>query len=143
MFFDQDDGKRYPCKKERADPEARASHIHWGIHRWLCGNSLLCNEMSEIVHITFEKLTGLRGKLEGWFECDPKSIDQSVPIIFDRPKFGCVVFRQQGKDIRLFYPKGTAWTDKVSFVEHFRHGVNFLISIDGRGEPIKHSNSPN
>lgn len=101
--------------------------------------------MSEIVHITFEKLTGLKGTIDAVVECkDPGRIDLRLPIVY----IGYLgiqkrlVFRQTPN---WFYMKLVDLAGFKNYHEHFKYGTNFLIKewSNGRGEPIKHSNSPN
>lgn len=87
--------------------------------------------MSQIVHITFEKLTGLKGDIEGCFICDLADCDRinkALPVIF----------REGHKDIlgnnMLLFTQGNHWFTLTvqdnqfhNYLEHFLYGVNFLI----------------
>jgi len=81
--------------------------------------------MAEIVHITFEKLTGLKGTIEGIFVCEDK-VDPSLPLVFNAFLMHNMtfVFTQDGKYI---YMRLVNWRDTVNYFEHFIHGVNFII----------------
>lgn len=105
--------------------------------------------MSEIVHITFEKLTGLKGTIEGDFIAYNFGLwdtlfDKSLPVVFltDGP-YGDLVFRQGYK---YFVLRPAQQKEIGNYSEHFKHGVNFLIKewSNGRGERITvNSQSPN
>lgn len=88
--------------------------------------------MSEIVHITFEKLTGLKGTIEGDFIATnfglwSPMVDTSLPVIFltDGPlddSKGQLFFRQGEKYFLL-----KALFMNCNYREHFTSGTNFLI----------------
>jgi hypothetical protein len=94
--------------------------------------------MSEIVHITFEKLTGLKGTIEGEF-------------IVSRPvKSGVVVYKGFNCRTKKFYFSGgmtilcARKEDTADYSEHFSGAVNLLIAKYGRGGGVKiNSQSPN
>ena len=98
---------------------------------------------TEIIHITFEKITGLKGTFEGDFICeDFHKLDKRLPLIFNAfiVSKGEFVFVQDG---RYFYmrPVNPGWT--LNYVEHFYYGVNFLIkewSNGGGGIKINSQN---
>lgn len=99
---------------------------------------------SEIVHITFEKLTGLKGTIEGWFECHPEAIDETIPLILINDDLPTLVFEQAEDNFIYITPVEPVAIP--NFKEHFQYGVNFLIKewSYGRGaSAIKHSISPN
>jgi hypothetical protein len=84
--------------------------------------------MPEIIHITFEKLTGLPGTIEGYFLTDfnDSMPNYHSPIVFEsfrmfRNEF---TFRQ---DCYLFILRPVSQTDVTNYLEHFYHGVNFMI----------------
>jgi hypothetical protein len=100
--------------------------------------------MLDVVHIKFEKLTGLHGTVEGMFTGDMDKIKPELPLIFEAVliSHSTFVFRQDGQYI---YLKPADFREVTNYLEHFRHGVNFLIKewSYGRGEGIKHTGSPN
>lgn len=81
--------------------------------------------MSQIVHITFEKLTGLKGTFEGVFVCD-NELDKCLPLVFNAFLLSKMefVFTQDGKYV---YMRLANWRESVNYLEHFIYGVNFLI----------------
>lgn len=106
----------------------------------------------EIVHITFEKLTGLRGTVEGDFIAYNYGlwhpiVDTSLPVIFltegpngDHMDF---VFSQSEKHFVL---RPINENERENYLEHFQYGMNFLIKewSYGRGDGIKITNqNPN
>jgi hypothetical protein len=100
--------------------------------------------VSQIVHITFEKLTGLKGTIEGWFECDPKSIDLQLPLVYRYSRLGHVNFTNGENKVRLYFLKSDPWQWKTNFVEHIKHGVNLLITrIEHGGGVTINSQPPN
>jgi hypothetical protein len=100
--------------------------------------------MSEIVHITFEKLTGLKGTIEGTFIVSnfglwPKMVDTALPVVYlgDGMASGGeinMVFRQgvQYFILQTFQPDGGE-----NYFEHFEYGVNFLIKEWSYGGGVK------
>jgi hypothetical protein len=102
--------------------------------------------MAEIVHITFEKLTGLKGSIEGEFVITNTKQLQGVYVF--RSWTPSNILLTQGNDILLlhFLPH-LSLKECKNYREHFRSGTNLLIkewrSYDaGRGaEHI--SQSPN
>lgn len=101
--------------------------------------------MSEIVHITFEKLTGLKGTFEGVFVCD-EELDVQAPLVFNAFMVhnSDFVFTQNGKYV---YMKPLESMFILNYIEHFLSGVNFNIAkwSYGRGAGYNKSisNSPN
>jgi hypothetical protein len=81
--------------------------------------------MPEIVHITFEKLTGLKGSFEGNFICYDK-LDPELPLVFNAFLLSNMefVFTQNGQYV---YMKLVNWRESINYLEHFISGVNFLI----------------
>jgi hypothetical protein len=78
-----------------------------------------------VVHITFEKLTGLKGSFEGVFICDVE-LDPKLPLVFNafllsKSQF---VFTQGGKYV---YMQPVESIHTLNYIEQFYHGVNFLI----------------
>lgn len=79
----------------------------------------------EIAHITFEKITGLKGTFEGVFVCDQK-LDETLPLVFKAwiQQSNKFVFSQ---DEQLVYLRPLDLKDTLNFMEQFYYGVNFLI----------------
>jgi hypothetical protein len=102
--------------------------------------------MSQIVHITFEKLTGLKGEIEGDFICDLRDssrIDKRLPIIF----------KEGHKDLMgnntLLFTQGDEWFTLTvqdnqfqNYLEHFMYGVNFLIKSWSYGGGVTINSQP-
>lgn len=89
--------------------------------------------MSQIVHITFEKLTGLKGEINGDFIAYnyglwSPMVDLSLPVVFltsgPNGDYTDFVFRQNEKYFALRPANQNAWSN---YQEHFTYGVNFLI----------------
>lgn len=89
-----------------------------------------------IVHIVFEKLTGLKGTIEGYFHHRSGTVDNRLPVVY----IGGSRFRQ-GEQIIILEPL----TDKENYIEHLNYGVNLLIKEwNGRGELLTVNNrNPN
>lgn len=97
----------------------------------------------EIVHITFEKITGLKGTIEGDFHVTGL-VDFRIPLIYLKVISGCEFLFRQGKD--KVYLRPVDIESLGNYKEHFEHGVNFLIKewSYGRGDGIKITNqNPN
>lgn len=95
-----------------------------------------------LVHITFEKMTGLKGTFEGIFICDA-ALNQNLPIIFVAylQSRNVYVFTQNGKYV---YMRAANTSDTLNYLEQFYYGVNFLIKeISGSGGGKVHSQDPN
>jgi hypothetical protein len=78
-----------------------------------------------LVHITFEKITGLKGTFEGVFVSDDM-ISKKLPLVFNafilaQNQF---VFTQGGKYI---YLRPAESVSTINFLQHFASGVNFLV----------------
>lgn len=78
-----------------------------------------------LVHITFEKLTGMKGTFEGVFYCN-QVISKEIPIVFSgyylsNQEF---VFTQDGK---YFFMRAVQPMETLNYFEHFFYGVNFMI----------------
>lgn len=105
--------------------------------------------MSQIVHITFEKITGLKGTIEGWFECDPETIDPRFPLVYRYNRLGHINFTNGENKVRLYFLTSDHWSWKQNFVEHIKHGVNLMITkieqnYSGSGGSKKiYNHSPN
>lgn len=86
-----------------------------------------------LIHITFEKITGLKGTFEGIFICDGV-INTALPLTFnsylqERQEF---VFTQDG---RYIFMRAANSSETLNYLEQFYYGVNFLISeSDGGGK---------
>lgn len=98
----------------------------------------------EIVHITFEKLTGLNGTFEGVFICEEK-LDPKMPLMLDAFLLSKMefVFLQDG---RYVYMKLANWRESINYLGHFMYGGLLLIKewSYGRGGGIKITNqNPN
>lgn len=106
--------------------------------------------MSQIVHITFEKLTGLKGEIEGDFIAYnyglfTPMVDLSLPVVFltdgpngDQTDF---VFRQNEKYFAL---RPVNQNERSNYEEHFTYGTNFLIKEWSYGSGVdRHSENPN
>lgn len=90
---------------------------------------------SEIVHITFEKLTGLKGTIEGVFICEDK-LDASLPLIFNAFLIhGMTFVFTQGE--QYVYMKLVNWRDSVNYIEHFMYGRNLLIKKWSNGGGVR------
>lgn len=102
--------------------------------------------MSEIVHITFEKLTGLKGEIEGDFICDPQEIDQRLPFVFQNfnHELFWFWFSHNGKSI-IISPTSSMSTEAIyNFLEHIKSGTNLLIKEWSHGGGVTiNSQSPN
>lgn len=99
--------------------------------------------MNQIVHITFEKLTGLKGTIEGDFICVPESIDAKLPLVFeaDLIHLGYFVFRQGEKDIPI---SPVSFEQYSNYAGHFIYGTNFLIKEWSYGGGVRiNSQNPN
>lgn len=99
----------------------------------------------EIVHITFEKLTGLKGTIEGYFIADPENINVKLPIIYEPELcfgFPFLTFSQLGTNITI---RPAVMSDLEDYKEHFERGTNFLIKElrYGGGRIQTASQSPN
>lgn len=100
--------------------------------------------MSQIVHITFEKLTGLKGEIEGWFMCDPKKIDISIPLVYRCNSIiigkGALqfIFSQCNYYVGLEAVGG----DINNYLEHFKYGTNFLIKSWSYGGGVTINSQP-
>lgn len=81
----------------------------------------------KIVHITFEKLTGLKGTIDGWFKCDPNAVDSKLPIVFITVCDLGITFRQNGKLLGFDFAGGKSIAERDNYAKHFRYGSNFLI----------------
>lgn len=98
--------------------------------------------MAEIVHITFEKLTGLKGTIEGDFNVDrPDLVNQELPIIFIGLYKKSFCFRQGPFKIYMD-PVDKGVSVLANYFSHFRYGVNFLIKEWSDGANLR-SKSPN
>jgi hypothetical protein len=84
---------------------------------------------SEIVHITFEKLTGLKGTFEGTFECMSLSPVKEGDVIVLRylleDDYG-VIFSNGDVDFALLFLMFE--NNRMDYIRHFVIGRNFLIS---------------
>jgi hypothetical protein len=81
--------------------------------------------MPEIVHITFEKLTGLPGTIEGDFVCEDK-VDTRLPLILNAFLVHNMTFVFT-QDEKYVYMKLVNWRETVNYLEHFLYGRNLLI----------------
>lgn len=82
--------------------------------------------MSQIVHITFEKLTGLNGDIEGVFLVDGHP-DERLPLVFEptmSQDFEYFVFRQEKN---YFVVTAVQSSENADFFSHFKFGMNLLI----------------
>lgn len=82
--------------------------------------------MSQIVHITFEKLTGLKGDIEGDFIIDHGKIDQESPLVFIAfvTTTGNLVFNHGKSQLWI---RAVQFQDNINYFEHFRLSVNLII----------------
>jgi len=95
------------------------------------------------MYITFEKLTGMKGTIEGVFIGDPDSIDVRLPIIYNPydEKDGILKFRQGAKWITL---EPTCPYHLMDYRNHFNMGINFLIKELRYGGGVRiNSQNPN
>lgn len=100
--------------------------------------------MSQIVHITFEKLTGLKGDIEGDFICihdNAEKIDPRLPIILDAYCIskGSIVLRQGNTKIAVRPVESRFY---MNFLDHFRYGTNFLIKSWSYGGGVTINSQP-
>lgn len=81
--------------------------------------------MSQIVYITFEKLTGLKGTFEGVFICEDE-LDARLPLLLNAFLISKMefVFTQDG---RYVYMKLANWRESLNYLEHFMYGGLLLI----------------
>lgn len=93
-----------------------------------------------LVHITFEKITGLPGTFEGEFICDNR-LEKNMLLIFNSfLADSTFVFTQDGKYI---FMRSVTPTASLNYLEHFYYGVNFLITELSGGITAGHKPSPN
>lgn len=110
--------------------------------------------MSQIVHITFEKLTGLKGTIEGVFEFDPDLIDFEAPLVYASSAMivhmrngvatgmvtGNVIFSHNERFIMLeFLPNEKNMKD---YIQHFESGRNFMVKEMSYGGGVTINSQP-
>lgn len=90
--------------------------------------------MSQIVHITFEKLNRIPGTIEGVFICD-EELDTRLPLVFNAFLISKMefVFVQDG---RYFYMKLANWRESINYIEHFLYGGPLLIKEWSHGSGV-------
>lgn len=96
--------------------------------------------MSQIVHITFEKLTGLKGEIEGDFICHPETIDPTIPLILINDELPRLVFEQAEDD--FIYMQPANMNQFNNYKEHFKYGTNFLIKSWSYGGGVTINSQP-
>jgi hypothetical protein len=104
--------------------------------------------VSEIVHITFEKLTGLKGMFEGDFECmskDPIKEGDILVLRYVLEDDHGFIFSSGENEIALTFLRFE--NNKTDYLRHFSIGRNFLVSrlhtYGGDGRVKINSQSPN
>lgn len=91
--------------------------------------------MLEVVHITFEKIAGLGGDIEGIVMCDrPERIDKNAPIIFRGFTGIKMLFTQMDE---CFFLQIVEVKSVANFNEHFSYGTNFLIKEWSNGGGVR------
>lgn len=100
--------------------------------------------MSQIVHITFEKLTGLKGEIEGWFTCNPDEIDTRLPLVFQNyhKELMYFYFSHNGKSIIINMPASEPYLVVLNFLQHLEYGTNLLIKSWSYGGGVTINSQP-
>jgi hypothetical protein len=102
-------------------------------------------KMSQIVHITFEKLTGLKGEMEGYFIVDISGeVDKRLPMVFHSVDYANARFLFSQGGCTCIWLKPVDFFTYQNYLEHILHGVNFLIKSWSYGGGVTINNqSPN
>jgi hypothetical protein len=91
--------------------------------------------MAKLVYVTFEKITGLSGDIEGVFLVDGNP-DTRLPLVFEptvSQSSDIFVFRQEDN---YFLLTAVQSSENEGFFNHFKFGMNLLIKSWSYGSGV-------